>query len=155
MDTKGGGKRDRSSRTSAQSFIFFWQIVARSAPLVAAHMAVDLNVLGEIPSRSFCYSKQTHCTNDSEFLSLINLKLPLPRQRSWQGFRISFALSTKVISELGTKASPMGEWKILQRIGKSFGGSGVPIQNPLELLHTSRKSIYKPKQELQQYLLAA
>ena len=81
--------------------------MARASPLVAAHIAVDLNVLGNIPSHLFGYSKKWHCTNDSEFLSLINSKFPLPHQRSWQGLRLSFALSTKFISKLGTKESPM------------------------------------------------
>ena len=102
-------------------------------------------MFGDIPSPSFGYSKQWHCTNYSEFLSLINSKFPLPHQRSWQGFRLSFVLSTKMISDLGTKTSRMGEWKQLRRIGKSFGGSGVPIVNPSELTHNRRNLIYKPK----------
>ena len=122
--------------------------------LVAVHVAGYLNVIGDIPSRSFGYSKEWHCTNYSKFLSLISSKLPLPHQSSWQGLRLYFALSTKVISELGTKASPMGDWKKLQRIGKSFGCSGVPIAKPLELNYTWRKLIYRPKQGLQQDLQA-
>ena len=39
------------------------QRLARSSPLVAAHMEVDLNVLGDISYCSFGYSKQWHCTN--------------------------------------------------------------------------------------------
>ena len=34
------------------------QRLARASPLVAAHVAGDLNVLGNIPSRYFGYSKQ-------------------------------------------------------------------------------------------------
>ena len=56
---------------------------------------------------------------------------------------------------MGTKASPMGEWKQLRRIGKSFGGSGVPIENLSKLTHTWRKSVSKPRQGLKQYLYAA
>ena len=104
--------------------------VRRVSPLVDAHVAGDLNVLGDIPSRLFGYSKQWHCTNHSEFISLINFKFPLPHQRSWRGFSLSFALSTIVISDLGTKASPMVEQKRIHRIEKSFGGSGVPLQTP-------------------------
>ena len=77
--------------------------VARALPLVAEHVAGYLNVLGDIPSCSFGYSKQWHFTDDSEFLSLVNSKFPLHRQRSWQGFRLSFELITKVISELGKR----------------------------------------------------
>ena len=39
--------------------------VARVSLLVAAHVAGCLNVLDNIPSRSFGYSKQWHCTNNS------------------------------------------------------------------------------------------
>ena len=41
------------------------------------HVAGDLNVLGEIPCRSFGYYKQWHCANNYEFISLINSQLPL------------------------------------------------------------------------------
>ena len=131
------------------------QQLARAPLVVAMHIPGDLNVLGGIPSRSFVYPKQWNCTNDSEFLSLINSKFPLPHQCYWQGFRLSFALSMKVISELGIKAYLMGEWKRLRRIGKSFVGHGVSIANPSELTHTWRKFISKPKQGLQQDLQAA
>ena len=96
------------------------QRLARASPLVADHVAGNLNVLGHIPSCSFGYSKQWHCTNDSEFISLIHSKLSLPHQRSWQVFRFSFELSTKMISELGEKTSPMGEWKRIRIIGRAL-----------------------------------
>ena len=79
------------------------QRVARVSPLVAAHVTGDLNMLGDIPSCSFGHSKQKHCTNNSECLWLINSKFPLPHQRYWQSFQLTFALSTKVVSELGKK----------------------------------------------------
>ena len=111
-------------------------------------------MLGDIPSHSFGYSNQWHCTNNSEFLSLINSKFPLSHHRSWRGFRLSVALITKLFYELGPKAYPMGEWEQLWRIGKSFGGSGVSISNPSELIYTWRKLISKPKQGLRQGLQA-
>ena len=106
MDTKRGGKNSAAAGRLLR-VLALWKRVERASPLVAAHVAGDLNVIGDIPSCSFGYSKQWHCTNDYEFLSLINSKLPLSHQCSWQGFRLSFALSMKVISELGTKVSPM------------------------------------------------
>ena len=107
--------------------------VARASPLF--HVVVYLNVLQYIPSRYFGFSKQRHCTNESEFLLLKNSKSPLPHQRSWQIFLLSFTLSTKVIFELWTKTYLMGEWKRVRRIGKRFGGSGFPIVNLSELTH--------------------
>ena len=147
MDIKRGGKKTASAGRLIR-VLALQQRVARASLLVALHVAGDLNVLGGISSRSFGYSKQWHFTNDYEFLSLINSKFPLPHQRSWQGFRLAFVFSTKVISKLGTKAFPMGEWKQLWRIGRRFGISGVPIANPSELTHTWRKLISKPKQGL-------
>ena len=129
--------------------------VERALPLVAVHVSGYLNLLGDIPFSYLGYSKQWHCTNDSEFLSLIKSKFPLPYQCSYQGFRLSFALSTKVISEFGKKAYLIGEWKRLQIIGKSFGGSGVPIANSLEMTCTWNKSMSKPNQGLQQDSQAA
>ena len=75
-----------------------WQQVARASPLVAEYVARDLDVLGDIPSLSFGYFKKWNCTNDSECVSLINSKFPLPQQHYWQGCLLSFALSSKVIS---------------------------------------------------------
>ena len=108
MDTNRGEKKSAAPGHLLRVLALCKQ-VARASPSVAAHVAGDLNVLGDIPYRSFGYSKQWHCTKDSEFLSLINSKLPLPRHHSRQGFRLSFVLSKKVIFELGTKASPMRE----------------------------------------------
>jgi hypothetical protein len=126
------------------------QRVARASPLVVAHVAGDLNVIGDIPSRSFGYKKAWHCKSETEFLSLINSEFPLPQKRSWRGFRLSYALSTKVISELGMTVSPMGEWRRLRRIGKSFGGTGVPIADPSELTRTWRKQTSSPRHGWQQ-----
>ena len=129
MDTKWGCKKSPAAGRLLR-VLALRQRVEIVSPLVAAYLAGDLNVLGDIPSLSPGYSKQWHCTNDYEFLSLINSKFSLPHQHSWQGFRLSFALIMKVIFELGTKASLMGEWKRLHVIGKVFGSSGVPIENP-------------------------
>ena len=81
MDRKRGGKKSAAAGRLLR-VLALRQLVARAPPLVAAHVAGDLNVLGNIPSCSFGYSKQWHCTNDSEFLFLINSKLPLPHQSS-------------------------------------------------------------------------
>ena len=115
--TKRGAAKKSTASGRLLRVLALRQQVTRVSPFVDAHEAGYLNVLGDIPSQSFGYPKQWHCTNDSEFLSLINPKFPLPRQRPWQGSRISFTLSTKVISELGTNSYPIGEWGELLRIG--------------------------------------
>ena len=107
MDTKGGEKRSAAAGHLLRILVLR-KLVARASPLVHAYMEGYLNVIGDITCCSFGYYKQRNCTNDPEFLSLINSKFLLPHQRSWQGLRLSFVLSTKVISELGKKASTMG-----------------------------------------------
>ena len=56
--------------------------VAKASLLVAVHVSVYLNVIGNIPLIYLGYSKQRHCTNDFEFLSLINFQFPIPHQPS-------------------------------------------------------------------------
>ena len=105
---RGAAKKSAASGSMLR-VLSLRQRVARESPLVATHVAGDLNVLGDIPYRFFGYSKQWNCTNDSGFLSLIKFKFPLPHHRSWKDFHLSFALGKKVISEFGTKASLMRE----------------------------------------------
>ena len=84
--TQRGSEKDSAAAGRLLIVLALQQRVKRASPLVASYVAGVLNVLGDIPYRSFGYSKQCHCTNDYEFLSLINTKLPLPHHRSWQGF---------------------------------------------------------------------
>ena len=98
--TKMGAANKPSSERRILRSPALQQQVARASPLVSDHVTGELNVLGEIPSHSFGYYKQWNCTNDSKFLSLINYQFPLPHQRSCKGLRLSFALSTKVISDI-------------------------------------------------------
>ena len=105
--------------------------MARETLLVAAHVVGDLNVLVDISSRSLGYFKQWYCTNDSEFLSLINSKFPLPHQLSLQGFRHYLALITNVTSELGTRHLRWGS-------GINFGEYGKVLEVLACLLQTPR-----------------
>ena len=69
--TQIGSEKKSASTGRLLRVVAFRQWVARASPLVAAHVAEDLNVLADIPSRSFGYSKQWYCTNNYEFLTLI------------------------------------------------------------------------------------
>ena len=52
------GARKKSSATGRLLIVLVLrQQVARASPLVATHVAGDLHVFGDIPSRSFGYSK--------------------------------------------------------------------------------------------------
>ena len=56
--TQRGAAKKSAAAGSLLRFLALRQRVARSSPLVAAHVSGDLNVIGNIPSRSFGYSKQ-------------------------------------------------------------------------------------------------
>ena len=108
--TQKGAAKKSSASGSPLRVLYSQEPVTIVSPLVVAHVAGDPDVLGNIPYCSFGYSKNFHCTNDSEFLSLTNYQLALPHQCSWQGFRLSFALSTKMISKLAPTQTRKIKW---------------------------------------------
>ena len=96
----------------------------RASPLVARHIAGELNHLGDIPSRSFGYRVEWHFELDNDFLTFFNSKFPLPDKSCWTGFRLENALATKVTRELLTEGSSMAGWRRLARRGRKYGESG-------------------------------
>ena len=56
--TQIGAAKNSAAAGCLLIFLALRQRVARASPLVAVYVAVDLNVLGDIPSRSFGYYKQ-------------------------------------------------------------------------------------------------
>ena len=112
----------------------------RASPLVARHLAGELNTLGDIPSRSFGYKAEWHFVEDDAFLTFFNQKFPLPLKNSWQGFRLTSAVATKVTNELLTEASSMAEWRRLAKLGRRYGRSGRSIATTSACLPTSRAS---------------
>ena len=56
--TQRGAAKKSAAAGRLLRFLALRQRVARASPLVAAHVSGDLNVIGNIPSRSFGYSKQ-------------------------------------------------------------------------------------------------
>ncbi|KAL7545707.1 hypothetical protein ACHAWF_009056, partial [Thalassiosira exigua] len=100
--------------------------VNRASPLVTRHLAGERNHLGDIPSRSFGYKAEWHFEDDNDFLTFFNTTFPLPNKNCWSGFRLSSAVSSRVICELLTAGSSMAEWRQLPKIGTRFGTSGKP-----------------------------
>ena len=70
--TKKGGRKKSSAKGRLIRVLALRQRLAKSSPLLDVHVAADMNMIGDISSCSFGCSKQWYCTNDSEFLSLIN-----------------------------------------------------------------------------------
>ena len=69
---KRGGRKKSSAKGRLIRVLALRQRLAKSSPLLDVHVAADMNMIGDISSCSFGCSKQWYCTNDSEFLSLIN-----------------------------------------------------------------------------------
>ena len=101
--TQMGTAKNSASAGCLHRVLDFRKRVARASQLVATHVAGDLNVIGGIPYRSFGYYKQWHCTDDSEFWSLINSRFPLPHHCSWKGLLPSFVLIYRSDFRVGEK----------------------------------------------------
>ncbi|KAL7522296.1 hypothetical protein ACHAWF_000302, partial [Thalassiosira exigua] len=74
----------------------------RASLLITRHIAGECNDLGDIPSRSFGYKAEWYFEEDSEFLAFFNKRFSMPQKNSWTGFRLSSAVSSRVICELLT-----------------------------------------------------
>ena len=97
----------------------------RVSPLTPLHIRGIHNSISDIPSRSFGGTKKWHFPNDNDFLTFFNSQFPLNNQISWQLFRLSDELSSRVISALQTGATEMDVWRRLPPLGTSIGGTGV------------------------------
>ena len=64
--TQRGAEKNSAAARRVLRVLALRQQVGRASPLVPAHVAGDLNLLGDIPSHSFGYPKQWHCTNNYE-----------------------------------------------------------------------------------------
>jgi hypothetical protein len=110
------------------------------SPLTPLHIAGVKNAMTDIPSRSFGSEPKWHCTDDNDLLTLFNSSFPLPNQNSWTVFRISSAISMRLISVLRMQAFSMDEWRRLPRPGKHTGRVGPRIANLFEWTLTYRES---------------
>jgi hypothetical protein len=117
----------------------------RASPLTTLHIAGRSNAMTDVPSRSFGSEAKWHCPSDDTFLTLFNTLFPLPKQNSWNLFRLSSAASTKVISILQMKAFALDEWRRLRKAGKLTGPSGSPLSGLWEWTLTYREPATPPK----------
>ena len=74
----------------------------RASPLTTLHIAGNSNAMTDVPSRSFGSDPKWHCPSDAQNLTLYNTLFPLPSQESWNHFRLSSAIHTRVLSILRT-----------------------------------------------------
>ena len=111
-----------------------------TCPLTPVHIPGKQNSMTDIPSRSFGSVAEWHCQTDYELLTLFNSTFPLPGQESWNVFRLSSGLVTKVISVLRMTHTTLDEWRRLPKIGAHIGTIGPPMSNLWEWTLTYRGS---------------
>ena len=108
----------------------------RASPLTPAHVAGVLNRMADVASRSFGYKKEWECKTNDEFLTLFDRLFPLPQQCSWQSFRLSSKIVTRITDALQMKQFDVLEWKKLPKIGTSISRPGASSCNLGELTRT-------------------
>ena len=92
--------------------------------------------MADVPWQSFGYKKEWKCKTIDEFLTLFDRLFPLPQQCSWQSFRLSSKIVTRITDALQMKQFDVLEWKKLPRIGTSISRPGASSCNLGELTRT-------------------
>jgi hypothetical protein len=108
------------------------------SPLTPLHIAGCENSITDIPSRSWGSEPKWLCREDSDLRVLFDSTFPLPYQSSWTVYRLSSAISMRVISALRMMDSSLDEWRRLPRIGRYTGGIGRPTAGLWEWTLTYR-----------------
>ena len=121
--------------------------ITEASPLTPLHIAGVDNEMADIASRSFGSELKWLCTCDSELTTLFNSLFPPPPQTSWNVFRHSSAITTRVISALRTKVSTTDEWRRLPQRGTYFGPIGPSTSNLWEWTHSFKTHRIQHKSE--------
>ncbi|KAL7527403.1 hypothetical protein ACHAWF_003723 [Thalassiosira exigua] len=74
--------------------------IRECSPLIPLHLVGKDNAMMGIPLRSFGSKPEWHCRTNADLLRLYNSDFSLPNQQSWTVFRLSSAISMRVISML-------------------------------------------------------
>ena len=100
--------------------------VNQASPLTSLSIAGIDNKMADTASRTFhrnTASNTTFAISDDEFLLTFDSSFPL-QDCSWQGFRLSTKLASRVFSKLKGKASMLVSWRQLTRKGSAIGTIG-------------------------------
>ena len=114
--------------------------IRKASPLTTLHIPGVQNQMTDVPSRSFGSNPKWECHTDSAFSSFYNSMFPLPNQASWNVFRFSRGVVTRVTSVLLTRPSTMDEWRRLPRLGRCIGPVGQSSSHLWAWTHTYRTS---------------
>ena len=99
--------------------------ISGASPLTPLHIRGVENAITDIPSRSFGKPKKWHCPTDNDLLTLFSDTFPLPNQQCWTVYRVSSAISTKILSVLRMKLISLDVWRQLPSRGKHTGDVGA------------------------------
>jgi hypothetical protein len=121
--------------------------ITKASPLTPLHIAGVSNSMTDIPSRSFGSEPKWHCKTERALLTLYNSSFPLPNQASWNVYRPSSAITTRVTSILRMKLFTADEWRRLPTIGKNIGDVGQPTSHLWEWTLTYRRPTTNIAQE--------
>ena len=106
--------------------------VNEASPLTSLSIAGIDNTMADTASRTFHRNTATELTftiPDDDFLLTFNSSFPL-QNCSWQGFRLSNRLVSRVCSELKGEASTLASWRRLTKKGSATGTIGNDSLNP-------------------------
>ena len=98
--------------------------LSKASPLTPLHIAGVDNEMADIASRSFGSEGNWLCHNDVDLTNLFTSLFPPPTQTSWNVFRHSSGITTRVISALRMQASTTDEWRRLPQKGTFSGPIG-------------------------------
>ena len=107
----------------------------KTCPLTTLHIEGKLNLISDVPSRSFGSTPAWHCTSDKSFLTLFNSLSPLLLQSSWAGFRLNSKVVMHMISTLWTQHFDLEGWRRLPKIRSHVGTTGARTSNLWEWTH--------------------
>ena len=103
----------------------------QASPLISVSIAGVKNVMADVASRTFSrhtVSDSTFKITDSEFLHMFSSKFPL-QDTSWNIFRLSTKLSSRIFSELRGQTSTLGSWLRITTRGSVIGHIGKPTSD--------------------------
>jgi hypothetical protein len=120
-----------------------------TCPLTPLHIEGIHNKIADIPSRSFG-SNPTMCNSDADLLTLFNNHFPLPQQKSWTVYHLSYAAVMHVTSILQMKPFALDDWRRLPTRGKCAGEIGAPMSNTWEWIRTYNRCHMQPESDVLQ-----
>jgi hypothetical protein len=88
-----------------------WLKLHGTCLITPLHIAVEENLMTDIPSRSFGSKQRWHCRLHTDLLKLFNNPFLLPQQNSWTYVQLTPNIGMRVTFALVTKDFILDEWR--------------------------------------------